>query len=200
MRIRETKLYHFNELSDEAKETAIEEFHGINTDWLDWANYVIEDAKEIGRLMGIDIDKVYYTGFWSKGDGACFEGNYMYKKGSVKAIIEYAPTDEELHRIVRELQSTQKKVFYQVKASVKQSGHYSHRFCTDFSVDFESWFTGKDYYNQKAEEVIIETLRDYMLWIYKRLEAEYDYQTTKEAIIETIEANKYEFTEDGECA
>ena len=45
---------------------------------------------------------------------------------------------------------------------------------------------------------MIELLRDYMHWIYKRLNAESDYMMSDEAITETIEANEYEFTVDGE--
>jgi len=193
----ETKVYKFDELSDEAKQSAIESMQDINVDH-EWWEFVEEDAKAIGLLMGIEIDNIYFSGFSSKGDGACFEGSYEYKKNSVAAVKEYAPTDEELHRIVNELLSLQKKCFFQIRARVKHSGHYSHRFCTDFSVDFESYVTGNDYYDQEIESDIIEVLRDYMHWIYKRLEAEYWYLVSDEAIKETIEANEYEFTVDGE--
>ena len=195
--IVETKVYKFEELSDVAKQTALESLSDINVDY-EWWDFVVDDAKEIGQLMGIDIDKIYFSGFWSKGDGACFEGNYEYKTGSVKAVLQHAPTDEELHRIVTELFSLQNKCLYQIRASVKQSGHYSHRFCTDFSVDFESHATGNNYYSEEIEKAIIEVLRDYMLWIYKRLEAEHTHLSSEESIKETIEANEYEFTIDGE--
>ena len=36
-----------------------------------------------------------------------------------------------------------------------------------------------------------------MGWIYKQLENEYAYQTSEDAILETIKANDYEFTSDG---
>ena len=36
-----------------------------------------------------------------------------------------------------------------------------------------------------------------MDWIYRQLEAEYDYQTNADAIAETMEANDYTFTEAG---
>ncbi|KKN14036.1 hypothetical protein LCGC14_1000320 [marine sediment metagenome] len=195
--IVETKVYKFDELSDEAKQTALDGLRENCHDY-EWWDYIFEDAKEIGKLVGIDIDNIYFSGFSSKGDGACFEGNYGYKTGSVKAVLQYAPQDEELHRITEELLALQKKCLYQIRASVKQSGHYNHRFCTDFSVDFESHATGIDYYNKGVEEAIIEVLRDYMHWIYKQLETQNDYMMSDEAIKETIEANKYEFIVDGE--
>jgi hypothetical protein len=45
-----------------------------------------------------------------------------------------------------------------------------------------------------------DILRDYMRWIYRTLEKEYDYMTSEEAIKETIIANDYEFTKDGSRA
>ena len=73
-----------------------------------------------------------------------------------------------------------------------------HRFCTDFSVDFENVHTAVDYYNEEAETEVIDILRDFMLWIYKRLDKEYEYQTTEEAIKETLIGNEYLFTKNGE--
>ena len=42
-----------------------------------------------------------------------------------------------------------------------------------------------------------EALRAFMQWIYTRLEAEYDYLQSDEVIIESIDANGYEFTANG---
>jgi len=195
MRIKETKVYPFGELSDDVKQEVVEDMADINVDYDWWYDY--DDKKEIVKLMGIDIDNIYFSGFSSQGDGACFEGSYEYRKGCVKAIMDYAPKDTELHRIIKELQSIQKKCFYSAKASVKQSGHYMHKYCTEISVDFENRNTSIDYYNQEHEENITELLRDYMEWIYRSLEKDYEYLTSEKAIIETIEANEYEFTADG---
>ena len=193
----ETKVYKLKELSDDAKQTALDKLRESCQDY-EWWDYIFEDAKEIGKLIGITIDDIYFSGFSSKGDGACFDGSYEYNKGSVQAVKQHAPQDEELHRIVSELAAHQRKRLYQIRASVKHSGHYSHRFCTDFSVDFESYFGGGDSYDSEVEADVIELLRDYMHWIYKRLEAENDYMMSDEAIKETIDANEYEFTIDGE--
>ena len=193
----ETKVYEISELSDDAQQAAITSQRDINIGH-EWWDSVYEDAKTIGALMGIEIDNIYFSGFCSKGDGACFEGCYEYVKGSRAAVKQHAPKDIELLRIATELAAEQRKCFYQIQASVKQSGHYNHRFCTDIDVSFESPFSGHDYYTQEAEENVIELLRDYMHWIYKRLEADYEYYTSDAAIVETIKANEYEFTEDGE--
>ena len=184
-----TEVFTFSELSDDAKQTAIENNHDINTDY-EWYDFNYEDAKQIGEIMGIDIDRIYFSGFSSQGDGACFEGSYSYEKGSVKNLKEYAPKDEELHRIAQELQDIQRKHFYGITANVKHSGHYSHKYCTQINVDSETQ-------QELPEDEICEVLRDYMEWIYRSLEKSYDYLTSDESISETLEANEYEFTADG---
>jgi hypothetical protein len=189
-------LYQFDELSDSAKERA--------RDWFRKGDvfisvHIIEDAKRIGSLMGIQIDKVYYSGFASQGDGACFEGSYSYKKGSVKAVKSYAPTDEKLHVIVEELAAIQKRNGYKLEASVKHRGHYHHSRCTDIEVTLET-LHGTDWPALVEAEALTDALRSFMDWIYRQLEAAYEYQNSDEAVDENIRINEYEFTEDGRRA
>jgi hypothetical protein len=195
MKTIEIKLYQFSELSESAKNKAIEKMYDINTEH-DWFDFVFEDAKEIGKLIGIEIDDIYFSGFSSQGDGACFEGNYSYEKECTRKVKEYAPTDKKLHSIVERLQDLQKRNFYKLSASIKHSGRYSHEYSTEIEVfkDGNYMYSESD---QKSEDELKECLRSFMKWIYKRLNDEYDYLTTKEAIIETIEANEYEFLESG---
>lgn len=47
------------------------------------------------------------------------------------------------------------------------------------------------------ERQIVEAFRDLARWLYRQLEREYEYQTSDEAIDETILANEYTFTETG---
>ncbi len=195
-RIKETTVYKFNELSESAKQHAIEKLYDINTDY-EWYQFTFEDITTIGALMGIEIDKIYFSGFSSQGDGACFVGNYAYKKNSVKSVIEYAPQDVELHRIVKGLLAIQKHNFYTITANVKHSGHYYHSRCTDIEVYKENNQGMQDYLSNSDNESITELLRDFMNWIYKQLNTEYDYLTSESAIIDTINSNEYEFDVDG---
>lgn len=192
------ELYTFEELSEAAKENARDWYReGLYMDNFEF-ECVTDDAKEIAALMGIDIDNIYWSGFASQGDGACFEGTYAYKKGSVKAVKEYAPLDEELHRIVKALAAVQKKSFYKLEATVKQSGRYYHAYSTDVEV-----YHNEDRYHRdigEAEDEIKEALRDFMDWIYKQLDSQNDYINSNEYIDENIIANEYEFTQDGRRA
>jgi hypothetical protein len=189
-------VYKFNELSDEAKDKAIEDYRqdGFGYEWWD---YIFEDAKRMGSLMGITVDKIYFSGFSSQGDGACFEGSYEYVKGSVKAIREETgDSDKDLAAIAKGLQAEQRRNFYGLSANVKQRGHYSHEFCTEIDVqdnrDNAPWQV-----SDEVEEAIKDLLRDFMRWIYRSLEREWHYMNSDAAITENIEANEYEFLENG---
>ena len=194
----ETEVFKFNELSEEAQQTAIEKLYDLNVDY-DWWDY--EDATQAAACMGIEIDDIWFSGFSSQGDGACFEGHYEYQEGGVKAIKDYAPQDEKLHQIAQDLQDIQRKCFYGLYANVKQFGHYSHEYCTDINVYERRILRDGCESDESASiadhENIEEALRDFMRWIYKQLENQYDYLTSAEAIKESIEANDYEFTAEG---
>lgn len=194
MRTEALHIYTYEELSDDAKEKA-RDWYRKNDD-NEYSEFVIDDAKEVAALMGWEIDKVYYRGFWSQGDGACFEGTLRYNKGCAKLVAAYAPLDKELHRIAKAWQDLQRRNFYALKARVKHRGHYYHEMCTEFDCEDTrhnyGWLQ-----NPEAEDDVEEIARDFMRWIYKRLEAEYEYSVSDEVVAENIIANEYEFTEDG---
>ena len=70
----ETKVYHYNELPENAKQKARN--HYIEN-WVhdDWYDYVYSMAIEDGKKHGFVIDNIYFSGFYSQGDGACWEGS-----------------------------------------------------------------------------------------------------------------------------
>jgi len=194
MRTITSTVYLFSELSETAKEVARDWFRQtVFSDPCDW-EHVYEDAIECGQLLGIDITKIYYSGFSSQGDGACFIGSYKYQKGAVTAIKAHAPQDTKLHQIAYGLQSVQKRHFYQLKASCTHSGHYQHSGCMHVDVSKDT-----EVYNDYGEDEITQLLRDFADWIYiyTLLETEYDYQMSDESVDKNIIANAYEFTVGG---
>lgn len=191
MRTVEHNLYQFNELSDSAKERA-REWYRTTFDY-EWWDFVYDDAKEVGKVLGIDISNIYFSGFSSQGDGAQFMGDYEYRKGASKEIRSYT-NDEELHRIADDLQEIQRRNFYSISASVSHDGHYVHEYCTTINVHDSRDIDVSD----DTEESIKELMRDYMRWIYRSLEREYEYLTSDENIDEMMVANEYEFDENGE--
>ena len=186
------ETYTFDELSDAAKRTAREHMRGINVD-SDFEN-VIDEAKHIGEILGTDISNVLFSGFSSQGDGACFEGRYQYRKGSERELREYAPVDEILHWIARNLFDVQRRNFYSLTAKIKHSGRYYHSRCTEIDVERSD---GRKI-TAETERMITEILRSLIDWIYGVLDTERTYQMTDTAFDEAILANDYHFTAAGE--
>lgn len=209
MRTIETTVYQFDELTEGAKEKAREWWRGLAfSDSCDW-EHVYEDADQCAAILGIEIDRrnyrtiggksgsepaIYFSGFWSQGDGASFDGRYRYVKGAVKAIREHAPEDKDLHAIADQLQAIQKRHFYRLysRISADSRGHW----LTVETEDRENQY--KDL--RGDDDSIKELMRDFANWIYKQLAREYEYQTADEQVDDCIIANEYEFTEDGERA
>ena len=197
--------YMFNELSPEAQQVAIAARCQVNGEYFDGAEFVYDDAATIADLMGLDICQtlkkrgdgsthytptIYYSGFWSQGDGACFEGTYSYKPGSVKAVKDYAPLDTELHHIAEALQHAQTPNFYKVTARIKHSGHYYHSGCMSINLEHSCSIVNEDDFYQ--------AFRDFADWIYKQLENAYNYETSEENAREQLENDDREYTADGE--
>lgn len=204
-------LYKFDELDESAKGRARDWFRAGALDHA-WWDAVYEDAAACGAVFGIELRQkpvklmngttrydpsIWFSGFSSQGDGACFEGTYSYAKGGAKKIRKHAPKDAELHRIADELQAVQKTNRYRLTASMSHRGHYYHSGCMSVSVDdnetrVEGWL--------QVEETVTQLMRDFADWIYRQLEKEHDWQLADEQVDESIRANEYEFTEDGNIA
>ena len=206
MRTIQTTVYQFSELSDSARKTAISRYRDSYEDFSYYAETVIEDAATIADIIGIDLRNtlttrndgttlyaptVFYSGFCSQGDGACFEGSYSYKKGALKALIDYAPLDTELHRIAKQLQDLQRVNFYKLTAKMKHRGYYNHSGCMHVEIN-SSRTVSND-----TEDELTHLMCDFADWIYSQLTIEYEYQNSDDQITENFEANEYEFNENG---
>lgn len=199
---KQIKIYKFEELSLEAQEKALTANRYQEVLDGGWDEYTLETAIEFGALFGLDIDRIYFSGFSSQGDGACFEGTFKYKEGGLEAIKKERLMDEDLHQIVALYEEEQRKCGYGIEGEVKHSGHYSHSGCTfiDYSIDH-----GDDDDDDEEEDYacdyacdIEQPLREFMDWIYWQLEREYGYLTSDEYIVKRLEELGIEFTEDGE--
>ena len=208
-RVIETTVYQLDELSDAAREKARSWYREGAFDH-DWHEFVYEDFVRIGEILGLRFRTrstrlyggrtrpepcIWFRGFWSQGDGACFEAFYSYRKDAPRLIRDHASQDAELHRIADALQAVQRRNFYQLHAEASHRGHYYHEYCMAISVTRDSP-TYQDM-TEDAEGEVAEALRDLARWLYRQLEREYEYLTSDEAVDETIIANEYTFTEAG---
>lgn len=77
----------FEELTDAQKRQVLDRYRDINTDGLDWFDFVYEDyISELKSLGFYDID-ICFSGFWSQGDGASFTAKH--ERGDIYRIGRY---------------------------------------------------------------------------------------------------------------
>lgn len=204
-----TTVYRLDKLSNAAKEKARAWYRDGGFDY-DWFEFVYDDFERICAILGVNLETrmvrrygggtrrkpcIWFSGFWSQGDGACFEGRYCHAKAAPRKIREYAPKDNELHCIADALQAIQRRNFYQLRAAITHRGRYCHEYCMGVAVERDSP-TWQDM-TSDAEDAVIEAVRDLARWLYRQLEREYDDLTSDEAVDEAITANDYTFTEAG---
>jgi len=187
------------------KEQLIEKYRDINI-YDNWYDSVYESFRDDMLLHGIKVDEIYFSGFWSQGDGACFEGSVYDWDLFLQSIGYNNPALIQL--------STDNW-----RTTVSHRGHYYHENCTSFDHE---WHLPKpdgnlddelfiDYYSRylpddvrgmvwlsmlktvdydKLMEAVEDAFRDHMRALYRTLEAEYEYLTSDEAVWEAIVANE----------
>lgn len=177
----------------------INKHRDINVDY-EWWDSTYDDFRQICTMLGIELDKgePSFSGFWSQGDGASWTGRYRacgtyqptYDLAPVK-IREYAPKDEELHRIADEL-CMLARIYYPAYATVRRhDSRYSHEMtmCVSEIEPYDEAEFAEEV-TEALEEALLELFRDLACWLYKSLESEHDYLTSDEAVAETLEANE----------
>ncbi len=167
-----TKVFKFNELNEDAKQKAIESFYDINVND-EWWIYTYEDAENIGlKITSFDIDR-----------GSYCKGEFLLPAFDVSCkIIQEHGVNCETHKTALKFGADWTEL-------VKK---YSDGIELD-KVTYDNEYDFDNEANDLEDEFKQSLLEDYRIILQK----EYEYQTSEAAIIETIEANDYEFTADG---
>lgn len=172
MRTIETKIYTFAELSDEAKEKAIQNLSDINVNF-QWWESTYEDAKNIGlNITSFDLDRNRHA-----------KGEFIsYAYDCAKKIVSNHGKDCETYK-------TAETFIFDYDSLVKK---YSDGIKTNVVTEENEY-----YFYCDCEELEAEFLRSILEDYSIILQNECEYLQSDEAIIQTIGANEYEFTEDG---
>ncbi len=184
MRTIETTVYKFDELSETAKQKALESFYDINVDY-EWWEFIYDDAKNVGiKITGFDLDRRKNC-----------EGKFYDDAEEVanKILQEHGDTCETYKTA---------KAFLGELANIESryKGRWS-QYNDETPEDEREYDDFDDYFEQEAEYDIEDAKNDFKKYIFSdyanMLQENYEYLTSEEAIIESIEANEYEFTENG---
>ena len=161
-------LYEFSELSEEGKQQAIEKLSDINVSY-DWWQFTYEDSENIGlKITGFGLDRDRHA-----------DGKFTLSAAEVAA------------NIIRD------------HGEMCETFKTAQTFLNEFNPVFANYLDErhKDYESSESEQTMLDMedqfltslLEDYSIM----LQQEYEYQTSEEAIIETIEANGYTFEANG---
>jgi TRAP-type mannitol/chloroaromatic compound transport system substrate-binding protein len=194
MKTIKIKIYKFDELSEEAKQKAIENErqneYGITYGaWYDAVEWEFKDKAE--KLGYTDIE-MHFSGFWSQGDGACFEANVNIAKWlkAHKLSTKY--------KLLKEWEDA-------VSIDITHNARYYYATSTNVNTEYayeSEQLKGKtlDRVNDQLEEVskLIETEREELgNALYRDLESEYESLTSDDVIADYLLTNEYDFLEDG---
>lgn len=171
MRKETINLYRFQELSEEAKERALEDLYDLNVDIMDWWDFTYEDAENIGlKITSFD------TG----------------RKNSITGKFTERPEDVA-HTIIQE-HGSGCSTYQTANNYLQEYNPLAERYEDAYYKDLcEEQDEIEAKLEDLAEDFLHSLLEDYL----QILKNEYEYLTSKEVIIETIEANEYDFTEEG---
>lgn len=192
----------WHKLPDHAKSQILDDHRYWNVDDHEWWDSVYELFTEDMKAIGIEVDKMYFSGFWSQGDGACFEGRVRDWGLFLKSLGYTNPLF---------IDHFDKHAAF----DVRHRGHYYHENCTSFSMEFNlpEEFDEEDFlqvygYGEELRDAALiaalslpensgdaleaqftEAFKDHMRDLYCRLEEEYEYLTSDEVVLESLEAN-----------
>ena len=161
-------LYSFKELSEEAQQKAIENLYDLNVNYETY-----EDAERIGlKLTSFDLDR------------------NRHAKG--KILVDHLEMAELIFKEHGKDCDTYKTATEFIKARTALVAKYSDGKQLDI-VDEDKEYDFDQECDELENDFLNSIIEDYSMM----LQNEYEYQTSEEAIIESIEANEYTFTKDG---
>lgn len=187
----------YDELSKEAQTKAREWISDTQCDD-GWYEDVYEDARTcLGYLGFSDID-IAFSGFGSQGDGANFTGNWVADKVDMAGLQGHASRDETLHQLCGRLVAVYLR-FPDMQGTMARRGreHSGVMYLNDVTIsDDDEGSALLDSQELRDDEDEVQSVARLCAdWIYKQLEAEYEYQHEESALVAAAEG--YDYDEDG---
>ena len=191
----------FLELPRKQQIAALEKHRDINV-YDNWHECAIEDFKSAMWDTGILVYCVYFSGFCSQGDGACFEGRvnnwelFLKSLGyTCPALIDHANRTFMFSSKHQGRYYHHKSVSYSAELPMPDN-HDQKEFCWRFNSDpSESlheavWYALLSEHNSNSlVKKFMECFESEMKSLYKKLNDEHDHLTSDAAVLEALEAN-----------
>ena len=202
----EKRIGSFSELSPELQAEVIEKFR---YSWNDFdPDFIIEDFCDAMEENGVDVlhKNVYFSGFYSQGDGSCFSGKVVnfvkYISDVVNSYKHLFNSDKEFKSFIRWCYHVYNDCDYDIEIAASDR-YFTIRVNTDITTELYRL----DHVKRRSEEqearfirildiIIEEKAIDDNTKLYKSIKDEYERSISDEAIENTIEANGLEFNLD----
>jgi hypothetical protein len=194
----------FEALTKRQQDEILDKHRHWNVDHIEWWDSIYDDFKHDMDKIGIEVHRMYFTGFCSQGDGACFDGRVFSWGDFLPSILR---ADPALITLAEQAWSFR----------VEHRGHYYHENCTVFTDDmacpsdycyseldefvhaYSPYKTEiqnavflanlQEYDYDKLREEFEQEFKSHMRDLYNRLEVEYDALTSDESVLEALHAN-----------
>ena len=213
----EVEVFEYGELSESAQQKAREWYiEGMDYEWWEGA---YEMAKEDGKEKGFYIDKIFFSGFSSQGDGASWTGQVDVRQWLETNVPDSIGLSAWCQLIQEDVVSKHVKV-------EANNAHYCHESTMSFQdieddtdrgdgacMELPSIFKGMTIAvlfdliatdpnctfksTEGITQAITESGKAYAIDIYHRLREEYEYLCSDEMMLDHFNCNDYFFDEDG---
>lgn len=187
----------FQALPEAVRNDVLEKRRYWNVDDESWYSDIFIQFRDEMKEVGIHAGEIYFSGFWSQGDGACFQGHlndqalfFALPEMAKYAALKDAPYN--LHRV-----------------GWVSDGRYCHEHTLRFDFEMndeppdENDFDSPVRYQaakiahadavelfESFEEPFKEWVRGKCRDLYHTLEEEYEHQTSDEQVVESLIANE----------
>ena len=188
MLTKSINLYTFDELDPEIKAKVIDRHRDIDVEG-EWYGFIYEQWIEKLNKIGYKEAVIHFSGFYSQGDGACFDAKPDIRLLRLKKGMKFRPID---HLIRNEY------------LYGKIEGHSSH-YCHELTRRFEIIDQLADISKQQSafitelEDLIEKERVSLCRQIYRELRDEYEYLTSDDHVSETLKEAVFLFQVNGDA-
>ena len=210
MRVIETTIYRFSELSEEAKEKAIDKWRDNSQGLFSWKNEASDTLNAFCKIFDVKYNTIDYLETYRNKYRINLPDEVKNLSGIRLAAYLWNNYKNELYKgKFYSVRSDKIMNHNRVKSKVLSNGKIFNAYYSAITLEHSCVLTGMCYddnildpiyefmkrpYNTGIDELINDCISSFC----KAVASDIEYEYSDKCIIETIEINDYEFTENGD--